>query len=127
MQLVNVTSIKTRAKEFWKRNQIIIIHMPITLAALFGCYVVLKSLDPRIGVEGFGDVFGYLLNAVRATLIIYTAWWMKKWLFFDLHDQTEIDLYAKVLANEAGAFKAKLIDRGEWIVALSFATYWLTR
>jgi hypothetical protein len=68
-----------------------------------------------------------LLNAVRGTIIIYTAWWMKKWLFFDLHDQTEIDLYAKVLANEAGAFKAKLIDRGEWIVALSFATYWLTR
>jgi hypothetical protein len=127
MQLVNVTSIKTRAKEFWKRNQIIIIHMPITLAALFGCYVVLKSLDPRIGVEGFGDVFGYLLNAVRATLIIYTAWWMKKWLFFDLHDQTEIDLFNKTLAGSRAAFAAKAMDRLEWVVCLALATFWFTR
>lgn len=125
--IINTNSIRTRAKEFWKRNQIIFLHFPIMMAGLFGCYVALKALDPRIGVEGFGDLFGYLLNGVRATFIIFTAWWMKKWMFFDLHDQTEIDLFNSAKAGDKGVFWLRYQDRFEWLMCLAFATYWYTR
>jgi hypothetical protein len=125
--IVDTNSIKTRAKEFWKRNQIIFIHFPIMMAGLFGCYIALKALDPRIGVEGFGDLFGYLLNGVRATFIIFTAWWMKKWMFFDLHDDTELELWKKTFEGSPGALAARWQDRFEWVVCLAFATYWFTR
>lgn len=120
-------SFRRRAWEFWRRNQIILLHLPIMVAFLFGSYIVLKSLDSRIGVEGFGDLFGYALNAVRITLIIFTAWWIKKWCWFDLHDKTELELFTAIRGGDWIAFWLVARDRLEWLAALAFATYWYTR
>ena len=118
---------RTRAWEFWRRNQTLLLHLPVMLAALFGVYITLKSLDPRIGVEGFGDLFGYLLNGVRALLIIFTAWWIKKWPWFDLHSTTELSLFQAMRDGNWMAFWIVVRDRLEWLAALAFATYWYTR
>ena len=122
---------RTRVWEFWRRNQILLLHLPLMGVFLFGSYIVLKSIDSRIGVEGFGDVFGYALNGVRVTLIIFTAWWIKKWCWFDLHDRTELELFQamrKGFAEESWlAFWIVVKDRAEWLAALAFATYWYTR
>ena len=120
-------SFRRRAWEFWRRNQIILLQLPIMVAFLFGSYIVLKSLDSRIGVEGFGDLFGYALNGVRVTLIIFTAFWMKKWLWFDLHDKTELELFTAIRGGDWIAFWIVARDRLEWLAALAFATYWYTR
>jgi len=120
-------SFRRRAWEFWRRNQVIFFQLPVMLAFLVGSYVVLKSVDSRIGVEGFGDVFGYALNGVRATLIIFTAWWIKKWPWFDLHDKTELDLFNSMRGGNWMAYWIVVRDRVEWIAALGFATYWYTR
>lgn len=116
-----------RAWEFWRRNQIIFVHLPLMLAFLIGSYIVLKSIDSRIGVEGFGDLFGYALNGVRVTLIIFTAWWMKNNCWFDLHDKTELDLFDAMRTGDWMAFWIVTRDRVEWAIALSFATFWYTR
>jgi hypothetical protein len=120
-------SFRRRAWEFWRRNQILLLQLPLMLVFLIGSYVVLKSVDSRIGVEGFGDVFGYALNGVRVTLIIFTAWWIKKWPWFDLHDKTELELFQAMRGGDWIAFWIVVRDRAEWVVALAFATYWYTR
>ena len=124
-------SFRQRAWEFWRRNQILLLQLPIMLAFLFGSYILLKSVDSRIGVEGFGDLFGYALNGVRITLIIFTAWWMKKWCWFDLHDKTELELFNSMRKEPSfGAWMSFWIvarDRIEWFAALAFAPYWYTR
>lgn len=116
-----------RAWEFWRRNQILLLQLPVMLAFLIGSYIVLKSIDSRIGVEGFGDLFGYALNGVRITLIIFTAWWIKKWCWFDLYDKTELSLFDAMQAGNWMAFWIVVRDRVEWLFALGFATYWYTR
>lgn len=122
---------RVRAWEFWRRNQVLLLQLPLMIAFLFATYIALKSIDPRIGVEGFGDIFGYLLNGVRVSLILFTAWWMKKWMWFDLHDRTELELFKEMREGyeEAAwlAFWIVVKDRFEWVVALAFATYWYTR
>lgn len=122
---------KQRAWEFWRRNQILLLQMPIMLAFLFGSYVLLKSIDPRIGVEGFGNLFSYALNGVRIILILFTAWWIKKWCWFDLFDKTELALFNTMREPDKDAawmaFWIVARDRIEWFVALAFATYWYTR
>lgn len=118
---------RTRWWEFWRRNQILLLQLPILVAFLFGSYIVLKSIDSRIGVEGFGDLFGYALNGVRIPLIIFTAWWIKKWCWFDLHDRTELDLFDAMKRGDRAAFWIVVKDRAEWLAALAFATYWYTR
>ena len=118
---------RVRAWELWKRS-LILVHMTIMVAFLFSIYVLLKSVDPRIGVEGFGDLFGYALNGVRATMIIFTAFWMKKWMWFSLHDRTELELFRDVVNQGNRLTEAYLWrDRVEWFAALAFATYWFTR
>lgn len=121
------TPMRHRVWEFWRRNQIILFQLPVMLVFLIGSYVVLKSVDSRIGVEGFGDIFGYALNAVRITLIIFTAWWMKKWCLFDLHDRTELELFEARKSGDRNAHWIVWTDRIEWFVLLAFATYWYTR
>lgn len=120
-------SIKIKIRELWKRSQIVLVHLPFLLVALVGTNIVLKALDPRIGVEGFGDLFGYLLNAIRAAIIIFTAWWMKTWLLFDLWDKTEEELFSEARKGDVAVRWLRIQDRLEWVMCLSFATYWLTR
>lgn len=125
--MTDKTDLRHRLSEFWRRNQIIALHLPMLIVFLFGSYVVLKAVDSRIGVEGFGDLFGYGLNGVRAALIIFTAWWMKRKLFFDLHAATELRLFAAREKGDKAAFWMTVLDRAEWVVLLAFATWWYTR
>lgn len=123
----NPVPFRRRAGEFWRRNQILLLQLPVMLVFLFGSYVILKAIDSRIGVEGFGDIFGYALNAVRICFIIFTAWWIKKWCWFDLHEKSELELFTKRKMGDMAATWVVVIDRLEWVVALGFATYWYTR
>lgn len=113
--------------QFWRRNQVAFIHLPIMLVFLIGSYIVLNAWDSRIGVEGFGDVFGYALNGLRAVLILFTAWWIKKNCWFDLYSGTELDLFNASKDGNRDAHWILIRDRIEWVAALAFATYWYTR
>lgn len=119
---------KTRVKEFFRRNQTVLFLLPATIVLMQLAWIMLNALDPRIGVEGFGDLFGYLLNGARAVLIVFSAWWIKRWCWFDLHAKTELELFERVRdqADEV-AFKLIVKDRIEWAVALAFSTWWFTR
>lgn len=116
-----------RTMEFWRRNQIVLIHMPVILAATFGLYIFLKGFDSRIGIEGFGDLFGYALNAVRATLIISTSWWFKRWAWNDLRRRVEEDLFNQMRAGDHFAYVVLIKDRVEWVFCLCLFTYLFTR
>ena len=123
-----MVNLKTRIREGWRRNQTLLLLLPLTIIALQLVYIALQALDSRIGVEGFGDLFGYLLNGVRAVLIVFTAWWIKRHCWFDLHQTTELDLFERVRGtNDAAARWLIAKDRIEWAVALAFATWWFTR
>lgn len=119
--------LRSRLWEAWRRNQLLLLHLPVLLGALVGGYIVLTALDSRIGVEGFGSLFGYALNGVRAALIMFTAWWLKKWCWFHLHDRTELELFVAAQRGDKPAFWIIVRDRAEWIAALTFATIWFTR
>lgn len=129
--------ILTKAREFWRRNQTVLLVLPLVLVLMQLAYVVLTALDSKIGVEGFGDLFGYLLNGVRAVLIVWAAWWIKRHCWFDLHQTTELSLFEK--ARDHGGWNDNMMpvrnwafwlivkDRAEWVAALAFATWWFTR
>lgn len=123
----NTSAVRKNFKEFWRRNHILLFHLPVMLAFLFGSYALLKGVDSRIGVEGFGDLFGYALNGVRITLVIFTAWWIKRWCWFDLHAMTELELFDRMRKGDSSAHWIVIRDRVEWVVLLSLATYWYTR
>lgn len=122
----NKMSFRTRAWEFWRRNNVIFVQLPLMLAWLFGSYIVLKSIDPRIGVTGFGDIFSYALLSIKVCFIIFTVFYAQKWLFFDIHDKTEFDLFKEMRAGSRDAHLIVWRDRLEKFGLLAFATWWYT-
>ena len=118
---------KTKLAEFWRRNQTLLLILPLTMVFLQLAWMVLQALDPRIGVEGFGDLFGYALNAVRGVVIVGLAWLTKRNLFFDLHDKTELSLYEAMKEGDWPAFWIVVLDRVEWAFLLVFYAWVMTR
>lgn len=119
--------LRIRAWEFWRSNQVWLLQLPLVVLAMLGVYIVLKSIDSRIGIEGWGDIFGYMVNLVRALMIVAVAWWFKKRALFDIHSRTELELFVAAKAGDRAAFWLRVFDRIEWAVVLAFATYWMTR
>ena len=86
---------KPNLSEFWRRSQAALVYLPLLLILSVGSYIVLRALDPRIGLEGLGDLFGYFVNGVRAVMVVAAAFWFKRIAFFDLHKPTELQLYER--------------------------------
>jgi hypothetical protein len=114
-------------REFWRRNQAALFHTPLLLVLSLGAYIVLQALDPRIGVEGFGDIFGYLINGVRAALIVAAAFWFKRTAFFDLRSQTELELFESARIGNRDAERILIRDRLEWFAILALFAWLFTR
>ena len=118
---------KNRIAEFWRRNAIAVAHFPIIVAATLGAYILLRALDPRIGLEGFGDVFGFFVNAVRAIMVVALSWLTKRNAWFDLHRTTELDLFERAREGDRVAEAIVRRDRLEWAFLLCFFAWLLTR
>lgn len=122
---------KNELKEAWRRMKPTLLWTPVALAVVIGGYIVLRALDPRIGLEGFGDLFGYALNAVRGVAIVGLAWLTKRNLFFDLHDKTELNLFEGMRSlpkDKAWVdFWIVVRDRAEWAFLLAFFAWVMTR
>lgn len=117
----------TSNSNFWRKYSLILLHVPAWLLGATLVYLFLVSQDKNIGLEGFGDVFGYFLNGVRAALIVFTAWWMKRAWFFDINREAELRLRGRELDGDRMARWAIVRDRIEWVVLLCLTTYWFTR
>lgn len=118
---------KNELKEAWRRNKPNLLWLPVLLAIVIGGYIVLRALDPRIGLEGFGDLFGYALNGVRAVAIVGLSWLVKRNIFMDLHDRTEVDLFDAMRKGDWFAFWIVARDRVEWMFLLVFFGWVMTR
>lgn len=106
--------------EFWRRNHVALLYLPLLVAVCVVTYSTIREIEPRIGLEGFGDLFGYVLNGVRVAMIIFCAFWFKHWALFDLHKPTELELFE---ASRDGSYAAEKIlwrDRLEWAFLLVF-------
>ena len=120
-------NIPVAVKEFWRRNQILFLHFPLLLLALYGSYIFIKANDPRIGVEGFGDLFGYALNAVGLSIAIFTSWWFKNNAWHDLSAHTEEELFAEARKGDRWSFWLRVQDRIEWAFLVVFFCYIIFR
>ena len=110
---------RARLYEFWRRNQLVILHAPVLAVGAFVVYSLLRGVDPYLGIEGFGDLMGYALAAVRAALIVYSAWWVKRWALFDLHASTELELFKMASSGHRGSERVLIRDRLEWAFLLA--------
>lgn len=94
----------------------------VVLCLMVVAFYVLPRIDPRSGIDGFGDLFFFLIAIVKGMLITFGAWWCKKTYTHDLSKQDEITMLDRSSKNPGEIPWTLVIDRLEWV---GWILFWL--
>lgn len=72
-----------------KRWQDLFVWLPVLLVLTYGAYRVIPAIDPRSGIDGWGDLFAGLIAAVKGVGVTVLAWLCKKLYWWEPSDATE--------------------------------------
>lgn len=58
--------------------QDLIVWLPILVIATYFAYRVIPAIDPRAGIDGWGDLFAALVAAIKGIMATILAWLCKR-------------------------------------------------
>jgi len=94
----------------------------ITLLVLaYIAYRVIPAIDPRSGIDGFGDLFAALVLAVKGVMATILAWACKSLYWWEPSDATDLRWH-ETYELRGGSYYLTLIikDRVEYLAWLAF-------
>lgn len=99
-----------KLKRFVSDWQDALIWLPVIAVVVYTLYTLIPRIDPRSGIDGFGDLFHASVNILKGVLVTFFAWLSKRVYFFERSDSdlrnTSPDEYRT--------------DRLEWLLWLIF-------
>ena len=78
-----------RIVAFLGRWRDLLFWLPAVLVVLTIAYYAIPAIDPRSGIDGFGEVWAALVVAFKAMLAGVIAWLMQHFYFRELRDEDE--------------------------------------
>lgn len=118
---------KTAIKEFYRRNHVLFVHVPLALLLITFTNQYLNYLDPRIGVENYGNLSALVMLIPRVLLIMLLTFFVKRWFWFDIHQKTELELFEEARRGSYDAHRIILRDRAETVALLCVFSFLFTR
>lgn len=92
-------------------------------AAAVIAYYVIPAIDPRAGIDGWGDLFHALVNTIKGIGAVALAWLCKSHFWHELERDDEARM-ANHLEHDASSYRATLttllLDRLGWLFWLAF-------
>lgn len=114
-----------RLTAFLHRWQDLLFWLPLTVVVAYLAYLVIPAIDPRSGLDGWGDLFASLMAGVRGVLATIAAWACKS-LYWHEPDAAEEARWRDLIAQDAvhgvawRGFAAQSLDRLEFAAWLAF-------
>lgn len=107
----------------WLHNwQEPVVWLPILVLLWIGLFWAIPRLDPRSGIDGFGDLFHLVGAVIALAVIFFVAWLAKRTYFVELTDAQVESLQASASYGRSWpAVVVLLIDRLEWLGLLGLA------
>lgn len=102
----------------------VLIWIPVAVGILLLAYWLFPKMDPRAGIDGFGDLFLFLVQVVKVLVALFITWVAKRAYWRDLNSRMEKALDESYLTGNRAAFHITLRDRAEF-VALFLAISWV--
>lgn len=96
--------------------QELIVWLPALLLALVVLFVLLPRLDPRSGIDGFGDVFALVKQLVVLAVIWFATWLAKRTYFTELDEDAERDLLQRLNKGDLSALPRLIYELLVWVV-----------
>jgi hypothetical protein len=84
------------------------------------------QLDPRSGIDGFGQLYAMLVNVVGGIMVCFSAWLSKRAYFGVWSDEDLLQLRTFLVSSSLtpqekyALMGAHLVDVGEWILCVVF-------
>lgn len=79
----------SRIRAFAARWQELLVWLPLALVIIVGAFYAIPRLDPRSGVDGFGELWAALVIAFKALLAAFVAWLCQRTYMRELDDEDE--------------------------------------
>lgn len=97
-----------------------LVWLPSLLCILVGLFWAIPRLDPRSGIDGFGDLFQLVGGLISLALILFVAWLAKRTYLTELSDE-DADFIRTEAADQGHALWVLIIDRLEWLGLIALA------
>jgi hypothetical protein len=115
-----------RLKKLATEYQEIVFWMPPAIGLVFICFWLFPQLDPRSGLDGFGQLYAMLVNLVGGIMVCFSAWLSKRAYFGVWSDEDLLQLRTFLVSasmtpqEKLALMGAHLMDVGEWILCFVF-------
>lgn len=94
----------------------------VVLALAIAAYYIIPAIDPRSGIDGWGDLFHALVNVFKGVLAVCLAWLCKAHFWHELEHKDEDKLIETM--TYGGRYRVSLtihlLDRLGWLFWLAF-------
>lgn len=115
-----------KIKRLVSTYQEILVWLPPALLALFITFKLIPILDPRSGIDGFGQLYAMLLNIVGGILVCFSAWLTKRCYLGVTSDEDVLQLQTFLVNDKIDTptkrvlLGVKALDLLEWILCVWF-------
>lgn len=100
-----------------KRWEDLVVWLPVAAVATYIGYLLIPVIDPRAGIDGWGDLWAALIAGFKGVLATFAAWRCKAVYGHDPTDDDEAALFALTLSPDPRraltALATRLLDRLE--------------
>lgn len=118
--------IKHRLKKFASDYQEILFWLPPALALVFATFWLFPQIDPRAGIDGFGQLHAMLVNVVGGIVVCFSAWLTKRCYLGVLSDEDVAQCTYFLLSREVevqdkmALLATRALDAMGWILCFGF-------
>lgn len=116
----------SRIKRLLADYQEIIFWMPPAIALVFLTFWLFPQIDPRAGIDGFGQLHAMLVNVVGGIMVCFSAWLTKRNYLgtFSREDMQQLNYFLLSrevdLKDKLALLGTRVLDALEWILCFAF-------
>lgn len=113
----------------------------ILLVLAYAAYRIIPAIDPRSGIDGFGDLFAALVLAVKGVMATILAWLCKALYWWEPSDARDVRWHDVVehtqpeeqrrFMREAQDHAAAIVKQAQWLIVkdrveyIAWLAFWL--
>jgi len=115
-----------RIKQLLSTYQEVVVWMPLALLAIAIAFKLIPEIDPRSGIDGFGQMFAMLVNVAGGIVVCFSAWLTKRCYLGTTSDEDVLQIQLFLISDKIDdttrrtLLMVKATDLVEWVLCFAF-------
>lgn len=119
-------TLRDKLKRLASEYQELVFWMPPAIGLVFFTFWLFPQVDPRSGIDGFGQLHAMLVNVVGGIIVCFSAWLTKRNYLGVFSKEDILQLNTFLLSREvevqekAALLATRVLDAIGWILCFGF-------